>query len=185
MMSLKHTLFSLFLILISCGYDCQKDGWDGTYEDCYDNFDLQYFPFYGEHEAWQIIPGGKEDGSATIEFDPSGSFALLLSIHCEDISGLDVCNNIDPDSSYWVLEIEGSYTYSNTLKAYIGTGKSCPYRYREHHGQLDLKVQNSNQEEFENKIISSYFHVRCPEESLVINYVFTNGDFLQVLFGDM
>jgi hypothetical protein len=175
------------LILVSCySYDCQKEGWDGTYDDCYDNFDFQYFPFYGEYEALQTYYSGASNygsGFATIRFDPDGSFALSLTIDCDIDSELAICVNADPDTP-WLLQLDGTFTFSNTLTEYIGTGKTCPYRYRQHSGPYELTIVNSNQVEFENEIIESHFSVGCPQETLVFNYYFPNGDHLQAVFYD-
>lgn len=186
MKCLFYSIFSMMLILASCdSYDCQKAGWDGTYEDCYDSFDFEYFPFYGEHEAWQTIYIGASNsgsGLASIRFDHDDSFALSLSIYCEADNNLAICSNADAQS--WLLELGGTFTYSNILTENIGTGKTCPYRFRQHNGNYELTIINTNQVEFENKKIISNFSIDCPNEGLVFNYYFSNGDLLQAIFGE-
>lgn len=186
MKCLLASIFCLILTLVSCNsFKCEKDGWDGTYDDCYDNFDSQYFPFYGVYEAWQTIYIGSTDGGsgfATIRFDPDGSFSLSLSIECEVDNELDICANADPDTTSWQLELDGTFTFSNILTEYIGSGKRCEWRYRQHNGPYEITIINTNQVEFENKKILNNFSVGCPNEDLTFNYYFPNGNLLQAAF---
>jgi hypothetical protein len=187
MKCLLASLLCIVLTLISCvTYQCEKEGWDGTYDDCYDNFDLQYFPFYGEYEAWQTIYIDSIDagsGFATIRFDPDGSFSLSLSIECVVDNEIDICANANPDTPYWLLELDGTFTFSNRLVENIQI-VVCERRWRQHDGPYELTIINTNQMEFENITISNDFSITCSRESLTFNYFFPNGNLLQATFGD-